>query len=135
MSQRDLAQRSGIHQPNIAAIESGRTVPSGRTLERLLRATHERPSVVLDRHRNRVRKIISDHRGHDPRVFGSVARGSDTVTSDLDLLVRFDPGTSIFDAVGLARDLEELLGVRVDIASDGAGGRVLARARAEAVPV
>ncbi|WP_203434138.1 nucleotidyltransferase family protein [Jiangella asiatica] len=109
--------------------------PSPATLDRLLRAAREKPSVLLDRHRALVREIVAAHRGHDARVFGSVAKGNDTLDSDLDLLVRFDPDTSIFEVVGLARELEELLGVHVDIASDGADGRVLARARAEAVPV
>lgn len=68
-------------------------------------------------------------------MFGSVARGTDTPASDVDLLVRFDQGTSIFDVVGLARDLEELLGVHVDIASDSSRSSALDRARAEAVPV
>lgn len=135
LSQRELARRTGVHQPNIAAIEAGRTIPSERTLERLLQATRERPSVVLDRQRKAVREIITSYGGHNPRVFGSAARGADQVTSDLDLLIRFEPGTSIFDVVGLARELEELLGVRVDIASDGATGPVLARARDQAVPV
>jgi uncharacterized protein len=124
-----------VHQPNIAAIESGRTTPSAQTLERLLAAARERPSVVLDRLRDQVRAVVAEHRGHDPRVFGSVARGTDTPASDVDLLVRFDQGTSIFDVVGLARDLEELLGVHVDIASDSSRSSVLDRARAEAVPV
>ncbi|MGH8827696.1 MAG: helix-turn-helix domain-containing protein [Jiangellaceae bacterium] len=135
LSQRELAKRSGVHQPNIAVIEAGRVVPSPRTLERLLRSARERPSVILDRHRDQVREIVAGHGGHDARVFGSVARGTDTLDSDMDLLIRFDPGTSIFDVVALARELEDLLGVHVDIASEGADGRVLARARSEAVPV
>ena len=135
MSQRELARRSGVHQPNIAAIESRRTTPSPHTLARLLEAAKERPSVVLERYRDRVRAIVAEHRGHEPRVFGSVARGTDTSSSDVDLLVRFDPGTSIFDVVGLARELEELLGAPVDIASEDAENPGLAQARVEAVPV
>lgn len=133
MSQRELSRRSGVHQPNIAAIESGRTTPSPPTMERLLEAAKERPSVVLERHRARVRAIVAKHRGHEPRVFGSVARGTDTSSSDVDLLVRFDPGTSIFDVVGLARELEELLGTRVDIASEDAEN--LGLTQVDAVPV
>jgi len=135
LTQRELAQRSGIHQPNIAAIESGRATPSPRTLQRLLDAARERPSVLLARHRDEVRNAVERRRGHDPRVFGSVARGEDTVDSDVDLIVRFDPGASIFDLVGLATDLGELLGVRVDVVSEGSDGRVLDRARHEAVPL
>jgi predicted nucleotidyltransferase len=35
--------------------------------------------------------------------------------SDLDLLVDFEPGASLIDHVGLFQDLEELLGVEVDV--------------------
>jgi uncharacterized protein len=56
------------------------------------------------------------------RVFGSVASGEDVPGSDLDLLVRFAPGASLFDQVGLAQDLEDVLGVRVDVVSQ-AGSR------------
>jgi len=48
-------------------------------------------------------------------VFGSVARGEARPDSDLDLLVDFEPGTSLFDHIGLFQDLEELLGVRVEV--------------------
>jgi predicted nucleotidyltransferase len=48
-------------------------------------------------------------------VFGSVARGEARPDSDLDLLVDFEPGTSLLDHIGLFQDLEELLGVRVEV--------------------
>ena len=38
LSQRQLAQRSGVGQPNIAAIEAGRASPGVDTLRRLLQA-------------------------------------------------------------------------------------------------
>ena len=37
--------------------------------------------------------------------------------SDVDLLVDFEPGASLLDHVGLFQDLEELLGVGVDVVS------------------
>jgi predicted nucleotidyltransferase len=50
-------------------------------------------------------------------VFGSVARGEARTGSDVDLLVDFEPGASLLDQVGLFQDLEELLGVEVDVVS------------------
>jgi len=45
-------------------------------------------------------------------VFGSVARGEDTATSDIDFLVDLDDGVGLFDLIGLERELRELLGGR-----------------------
>jgi predicted nucleotidyltransferase len=47
-----------------------------------------------------------------------VARGQANDSSDLDLLVEWEPDRSVLDVVGLKQDLEELLGVTVDIGSE-----------------
>lgn len=71
----------------------------------------------------------------DVRVFGSVARGEATDVSDVDLLVRFEPGRSLLDQVHLIAELEALLGRHVDVVAEGGlldrDGHVLA----EAVPL
>jgi hypothetical protein len=46
-------------------------------------------------------------------------RGEDRGDSDVDLLVRFEPGRSLLDHAGLEIDLQELLGRRVEVASEG----------------
>jgi predicted nucleotidyltransferase len=51
-------------------------------------------------------------------VFGSVARGEANERSDLDLLVAWEPGRSLLDHAGLVQDLQELLGIKVDIGSE-----------------
>lgn len=124
-----------MSQPNFAAIEAGRRSPRPVTLERLLAAAQIRPSVALDRHRAAVRRLVAARRGHDPRVFGSVARGTDRPGSDVDLLVTMERGASAWDLTGLELDLEELLGVHVDVVPDDGISRTLQRARAEAVPL
>ncbi|HXG23593.1 MAG TPA: nucleotidyltransferase family protein [Chthonomonadales bacterium] len=53
-------------------------------------------------------------------IFGSYARGEARKRSDLDVLVRFLEGASLFDLVGLADFLEEHLGLRVDVVSERA---------------
>jgi predicted nucleotidyltransferase len=52
-------------------------------------------------------------------IFGSAARGEATSNSDVDVLVDFlpDSGMSLFRLDDLNRELEELLGRRVDVAS------------------
>ena len=53
-------------------------------------------------------------------LFGSVARGDSTETSDIDLLVRFD-GRATFDRyMDLKLFLEDLLGRRVDLVTEQA---------------
>ena len=49
------------------------------------------------------------------RLFDSHASGKATESSDLDLLVDFEPGRDLFDLVGLKQDLEALLGRPVDV--------------------
>jgi predicted nucleotidyltransferase len=53
-------------------------------------------------------------------VFGSVARGEHTPRSDIDFLVEFEPGSSLFNIVRLEDALSELLGCPVDVVSAGA---------------
>lgn len=120
MTQEELAARAGVRQPNVAAYESGKRTPSERMLERLLAAAVPRPSVVLAQHRDDVLHAAAANRASNVRVFGSVARGDDTPDSDIDLLVTFEDGADVFDQAGLLSDLEELLGRRVDVVSEGA---------------
>ena len=49
------------------------------------------------------------------RVFGSVARSDNRETSDVDLLVEFEEGRTLFDLIDLRLDLRDLLGAEVDI--------------------
>lgn len=52
-------------------------------------------------------------------VFGSVARGEANPDSDVDFLVEFETGRSLFDQVHLINDLGTLLGTRVDVVARG----------------
>lgn len=63
--------------------------------------------------------MVVAHCGVDVRVFGSVASGTDTEGSDLDLLVTFQPGTHLGEVGVLTDELSELLGVDVDVVSSG----------------
>jgi predicted nucleotidyltransferase len=54
------------------------------------------------------------------RVFGSVARGEETEDSDIDFLVSLEPGRTLLDLARLEITLEELLGRRVDLVTEGA---------------
>ncbi|SFJ64086.1 nucleotidyltransferase domain-containing protein [Cellulomonas sp. KH9] len=135
LTQRELAARSGVAQPVIAAAETGRrgVGPEGRA--RLDAALRVRPSTVLDRHRAEVRETVARHHGHDALVIGSVARGDDTPDSDVDLMITFDDGTDLVDVLDLTDELERLLGTKVDVVSGRVVGAVSTQARREAVPL
>jgi uncharacterized protein len=65
--------------------------------------------------RDQLRRKLRDHGILGAQVFGSVARGDDAPTSDLDLLVDLPEGMGLFELAALTRDLAEILGGPVDI--------------------
>ena len=74
-----------------------------------------KPSAALEANQKAVREAVRRFNTRNPRVFGSVLRGEDTDGSDLDLLVDPLPGVTLFDLGGLQVELEEVLGVPVDL--------------------
>ena len=91
---------------------------------------------TLAQHRAAILEIAHRHGAHDLRVFGSVARGDAMENSDLDLVVRFDASRSLMDHAALIGDLEDLLGIRVDVIdADGMRPRFRAVVEREAVPL
>lgn len=134
LSQTDLARRAGVAQSVISAYESGRREPSFRVLVKLIEATGHRLAVELvappsdrlglpdtrlgrrvRRHRRAIIELAARRGACNARVFGSVARGEDTTTSDVDLLVDLDEGVGVVSLAGLQRELAELLRVDVDV--------------------
>lgn len=74
---------------------------------------------MVEAKRDAIRAAVARHHGRRVRLFGSVARGEDRPGSDVDLLVDFDAESSLFDVIRLTRELEELLGLPVDVVSAG----------------
>lgn len=68
--------------------------------------------------REDILKLASSYGASNVKVFGSVARGEDTETSDIDLLVSMEQGRSLLDQAGLLADLQDLLGRKVDVVTD-----------------
>jgi hypothetical protein len=95
-----------------------------------------KPSTALALNRDLIRQTTSRFRATNPRVFGSVSRGTDNQNSDLDILVDPLPGTTLFDLGGLQITLEEALGVSVDVLTiEDLPQRLRARILAEAQPI
>ena len=133
LTQRQLAELSGVKQPLIAAIERGARAPSEAARNALEHALRVRPSALLHARRAEVLAAVGWIGAKDPQVFGSVARGDDVPGSDIDLLVTFPPDADIVTLLTLEEELAGILTVPVDVVSSGSSGRVLDRARAEAV--
>ena len=73
---------------------------------------------LLKKHRQKLLNLAQQYGAYNVRVFGSVIRGTDTEDSDVDFLMSFREGTSLFDRGGLVSDFKDFLGCDVDIVSD-----------------
>lgn len=68
--------------------------------------------------RNHIINVAKSHGAVNIRLFGSVARGTSTKNSDVDLLVTMEPGSSLFDIIAIKQDLEDFLGRKVDVVTE-----------------
>lgn len=75
---------------------------------------------IIMKKRDEILHITSMHGATNVRIFGSVARDEAASDSDIDFLVEFDSGRSLIDHVALIQDLEDLLGVEVDVVTESA---------------
>jgi predicted nucleotidyltransferase len=75
-----------------------------------------RKSPVFSRLQKALPAIRVQYRVQRIGVFGSFARGDEKRTSDVDVLVEFEPGQATFDNfMRLVYDLEDLLKRKVDL--------------------
>ena len=74
---------------------------------------------LLKKKRKAILQLASLHGAKNIRLFGSVARGEDIATSDIDFLVEMEKGRTFLDLVGFWQDLEEMLGRKTDVITDG----------------
>jgi len=134
LSQRELAERAGTRQSNIAAIESGRRGISEELLKALLIAADYRPSLALEDAAAGIVEAARRLGFSNVRAFGSVVRGDDTRESDIDLLV--DPPSARrapFALGAFTAEVEALTGFPVDVVIDRGDSPYLRHIRREAV--
>lgn len=74
-----------------------------------------KPSEALHTNRAAIRRVVASHNAANARVFGSVLHGLDTEGSDLDLLIEPTSKTTLMDVAAIEVELQELLGVSVDV--------------------
>ena len=72
----------------------------------------------LKNKKEEILQIAEKHGAYNIRIFGSVARGNADEKSDVDFLVDCKPGIGLIDWSGLWLELEDLLGRKVDIATE-----------------
>lgn len=126
-SQREIAAAAAVSQPyvqRILADRRDRFVPRSRL------------GFILAARRQDVIDLLRGHGIDDVRVFGSVARGEDGAESDVDLAVQVPAEMGLFGLARAERELEELLGVGVDLVPAKAlKPHVADRASADLVPL
>jgi predicted nucleotidyltransferase/DNA-binding XRE family transcriptional regulator len=134
LTQAELAARAGTSQAAIARYESDRVSPSVSTLERVLRAAgvelvisgaqanqtdlSSEKAQLVRRHKVEIIELARTHGARNVRLFGSVARGEDTLESDIDFLVKTPDENALSIAISLQAALESLLGCKVDVSPE-----------------
>ena len=72
----------------------------------------------IHQNRDAIIEVAARHGASNVRIFGSVSRGEEGPNSDVDFLVVLEPGRSLLDHAALKIELEELLGIPVDLATE-----------------
>jgi len=68
----------------------------------------------LENIKKKIRPILKKYGIQKAGIFGSSARG-ESVVNDLDLLVKIDKKISLLDFIGIQQELEDELGMKVDL--------------------
>ena len=91
---------------------------------------------LLKSKREEILRIAARRGARNVRLFGSLARGEADAQSDVDILVDMEPGRSLLDLGGLWWELNELLGLKVDVVTaNGLRQRIRERVLSEAIPL
>jgi len=149
LTQVELAERAGVTQSVVSAYESHRREPSVGMLRSLvgaagfelaleLRKAAPTTSLrsLLDRRRTRLLRELSALGATNVRLFGSVARGTDGASSDVDLLVDVSPEVGLFALARMQSAAERILAVPVDVVpSNSLKPDLRSQVLAEAVPL
>lgn len=148
LTQVALAELAGIPQSVISEYENGRREPSFGAVDRLVAAAglvvevsphahqEERMLTRVRAHASDLRRALEPLGAREIHVFGSVARGDDSDSSDVDLLVDLAPGVGMFGLLRMQREAESILGRAVDLVPrEGLKAEVAETALREAIPL
>jgi predicted nucleotidyltransferase len=65
--------------------------------------------------KEKIRAILQQYGITKAAIFGSLAKGEATTSSDIDILVEIKSDMSLFDFIGIKIELEEALKMKVDL--------------------
>lgn len=68
---------------------------------------------------NKIVEFLKSKGATKVAVFGSYIRNEETPESDIDVMVDFERPIGLFEFVKIERELEELIGVKIDLVMDG----------------
>ncbi|MDQ0338456.1 putative nucleotidyltransferase [Caldalkalibacillus uzonensis] len=69
----------------------------------------------ISRNRHKILRIAREHGAIDIKLFGSVSKNQVKPDSDVDFLVEFEEGRTLFDLISMKDTLESLLGYKVHL--------------------
>ncbi len=69
----------------------------------------------MDKMIEKLISILQRHGAKRIEIFGSYARGEAKPGSDLDIIVEFKETKSLMELVGIEQELEDVLGIKVDL--------------------
>ena len=91
---------------------------------------------LLKKRRKQILATARKYGAYDVRIFGSVARGESRPDSDIDFLVKLESDRSLLDLARLLRELQTLLGCKVDVMTEaGLRPRIRPQVLKEAHPL
>ncbi len=108
MSQRQIADALGVSQPAVS-----QQLKFARELSTVY------PQVLVHAAGPILKALATDLGYRRLAVFGSVARGTASPDSDIDLIVESPPGTSSFEFLRFKQLIEQVLGREVDLIDYG----------------
>lgn len=73
--------------------------------------------MTIEEIKSKITPILRKYRVEYAGLFGSAARGQDTLNSDVDILVSIERPMGIYEFIGLQFDLEKVLERKVDLVS------------------
>jgi len=155
LSQSELARRARVAQSVVSAYEADRRSPSWEMLKKLIAASGSRLDLTITpipgaprglpntemgqrirQHRRAILAAAEKYQVTNLRVFGGVARGEDSLQSDVDIVAEFLPTVGLIALGSLEREIATILNCRVDLVPlVGLRPQVLALVEAEGVQI